>query len=609
MKARHSARVARWLSLISVFLVFLALAISKVDKSEGKLISNSFARPDFPPTCPPPFKPQAGICVLHQSQTIITTIEPISNTTLDCQNNVLSAATSGSGIDGWPGSRSNPEVAIFLNGVQNVVIQNCTIQGFDFGIIAINSKRQVLLQSAKKRARVRAKTNPFMPNKILKNIITARFTPISLMAVDGTEIKNNTLTYLTIGGRGVYVARNSDANIIQTNRINADFSSGKKGALMVPGPLMPAPTSSLSSNPQSDAAPALVVTHMLGPEPTLLNAIIGGTLYQLGRPPAAFSGDISGGNVIDDNEINYPGPPPGASPVPTPTSGNDGIVTSVTAESVVSNNKIWNAAAGIRAGIQIGAGGVKQFPGKCSLDATRLCLQDSDCAIPGFDPQGQSKGTGTLPAPENVFWLASENTIENNEIRGPFGAGIVVAGQSIVIQGNTIDGNLPQAWKGVGISLLGKYALETTTITANKILKVDIGISLQKTFELSAKSFSAKVFRNTITDYNIPVQTNGRPSNRYDLKSELSVNGEGGYWGPGPCAPGLDPNKVKDITAPPNSLNCDPMTGCSVPDTNCLSTAPVRVQPPSSRQRAATASSRKRQQNKIVPWKKKLRKG
>lgn len=587
MKPRLSRRIAYSLSLFSILFVLLAVGISPsgysaIERSEP-----------LAPTCPPPFKPQLGICVIKQNQTISTTIEPASNTTLDCQNSVLSPDTVGTRIDGWPTSRSNPEVAIFLNDVQNVVIQNCTIQGFDFGIIAINSKRELLLQRANRRRA--AKTIPFVPNKILKNNITARFTPITLMSVDGTEIKNNTLTYLTMGGRGLYVGRNSDANVIQTNKIIADFSSGQKGAVMVPGPLMTAPSASLSSNPQSDTAPAVLVTQMLGAEPTLLNMIIGGstgTLYQLGRPPAAFPADISSGNMIDDNEINYPGPPSGASPVPTPTLGNDGIATSATADSTVSNNKIWNAAAGIRAGIQIGAGGVKQFPGTCSLDETRLCLQNSDCAIPGFDTQ--SKGTCTLPATENVFWLASDNTIENNEIHGPFGAGIVVAGQSTLIQNNRIDGNLPGGWKGTGISLLGRYALETTTITANRIEKVDIGISLQKTFELSANSFGAKVFKNTITDYNIPVQTNGRPSNRYDLKSEFSVNGEGNYWGAPVCPPGLITANVKDITTPSNSFNCDSMMVCSVTDSHCLGSAPVRVQPPSSR------SSRKRQQNRVA---------
>lgn len=587
MKTRHSAQVARWLTLISILLVLLVPGISPSGYSAGKRIETS------PQSCPPPFKDHSGICVLGQTETITTTIEPASNTTLDCRGFALRATTLGTRIDGWPGSRSDPEVAIFLDGVQNVIIQNCTIQDFDFGIIALNSKRQITLQSATKRAGVRAKTSPFMPNKILGNTITARFTPISLMAVDGTEIKKNTLTYLTIGGTGMYVARNSDGNIIQTNTVIADFSSGQKGALMMPGPLMPAPSSSLSTNPQLNAAPAILVTQILGSEPTLLNAIIGGpsgTLHQIVFP-SAFPGDISGGNVIDDNTITYP------TPSPSPITGNDGIVVSATAESVVSNNKIWYASAGIRSGIQIGTGGVKQFPGTCSLDATRLCLQDADCAIPGFD--SQSKGTCALPATQNVVWLASDNSIMANEIHGPFAGGVLVAGQNTIIQGNTIEGNVPAGPRnGTAISLLGKYALETTTVNANKIAKVDIGISLLKTFEESAKSFGAQVFGNSITDYNTPVQTNARPEKRYDLKSELSLNGQGNYWGP-PCPPGLDPTKVKDVTTT-NSLNCESGL-CSVTDTNCLSTAPLRVQP------ATRRISKKRQQNRFASRKKPIK--
>jgi hypothetical protein len=140
-----------------------------------------------------------------------------------------------------------------------------------------------------------------------------------------------------------------------------------------------------------------LVTQILGPEPVLLNAIIGGptgTLYQLAIPGVSLSEDpappprpedLSQANLVDDNEIRYPSPA-GASPLPTPIANNDGIVISVATDTVVSNNKIWYAAASIRSGIQIGPG-VKQFPGKCSGPAlfTKRRLQ-----YPRFRPT--SKG-------------------------------------------------------------------------------------------------------------------------------------------------------------------------------------------------------------------------
>ena len=86
--------------------------------------------------CRSPTVKKGGQCVLIKNEMLEKTLELASNTKLNCQNHKLTPKSAGSGLS----QRSQPEVAIFFNAAKNVQIQNCTIDGFDFGIFAIKSK-------------------------------------------------------------------------------------------------------------------------------------------------------------------------------------------------------------------------------------------------------------------------------------------------------------------------------------------------------------------------------------------------------------------------------------------------------------------------------------
>ena len=108
-----------------------------------------------------------------------------------------------------------------------------------------------------------------------------------------------------------------------------------------------------------------------------------------------------------------------------------------------------------------------------------------------------------------------------------------------VVRGNTIAGPLRRADQGAGLTLLGKYPLETTTFTRNVVSDFATVVRLTKEFSgIRASSFGARISLNDFTSYSIAVSS--------DIPSMLSVDGRGNYWGL-PCPQGFDPAKVQKI--------------------------------------------------------------
>src|SRR6266498_1212387 len=162
---------------------------------------------------PSPTQPQGGQCLLRADATLTKTLRLTSDTKLNCQGHKLVPRSLGSGLS----QRSVPEVAIFLNGVKNVQIQNCVIDGFDFGIFAVKSKVPAEIRNTPGKL-------PQLRNKILQNTVNARFLAISLASVDNTEVKDNTIKYTTMGGKGIYVGSDSDLNRIINNTVVGDIA-------------------------------------------------------------------------------------------------------------------------------------------------------------------------------------------------------------------------------------------------------------------------------------------------------------------------------------------------------------------------------------------------
>lgn len=517
MKTKTShQRIAFGLFTILIPLVFLVAGVHPVTAQRGN------------PACPPPFAKVGGQCVLTaDAPPLEHTLTLADNTKLNCRGRKLVPQTTGTGAQ-----RSTPEVAIFLNGAKHVRIQNCVIENFDFGIFAINSK----LPSQSGNA-------PAVPtNQVLENTIKARFVGISLMSVDNTEIRSNDLTTMTKGGRALYVGRDSDRNRILNNRFTAANSLVfADEAFRVPGPK----SDPSGANPPSVGS-AVLITQTEGAEPTLLNAIIDGRLFQLTVANSAVPDQrFSEGNTFTGNTVTISG----AQPV-------DGVVVAIAQGTVVSNNKVVGAKNSIRIGLQTGI--KKKFPGKCQSKPSRLCLDDNDCRIPGFDTP--TPDTCTNAPQTTVSWVSVGNIIQNNMIHGPFDAGIGTLGQDTTITGNTIIGPLrtdpsfPLTGSPVGgIVLVGKFALGTTTVTRNTVRRVAIALTLSHAVTVGppqpgalATEFKAKISLNDFTGYStavLLVKGNTAPLFYNLFPTELSVNGSGNYWGI-PCPLGFKPGSV-----------------------------------------------------------------
>lgn len=495
----------------------------------------------------------AGECAITSRLDLEDPLTLTSNTTLNCQSHRIEPKLN-------PVTGRKPEVAIFLNGAQNVKIKNCQIENFDFGIFAINSKRDP--------------DSNIPPIQIFNNDIQARFVGISFISVDYSEIRGNRLESVTKGGRPIYVGRDSDRNRILNNAItlripNADTTPGFR----VPGFQT---TEGLASNLAVPEGSAVLIVQAEGLEPSLLNAIIEDTLgaacgrgisrclFQLtvidtATPNGLFTED----NVVDGNIITIQ---PG-------TLSIDGIFLAISQRTIVSNNRITGAKNSIRVGAQTGPPpiGSRQFPGTCTLKPSRLCLTNDDCNIPGFE--GPTGDTCNPPPLKPLFWVSQNTIIQNNIITGPFGintgglggAGISTIGVGTIVAGNIIDGTA-NFGTSVGMRLVGKFGLETTTVTKNSVQNVDIALSFIQILQVAPTVFSAKISLNDFTGYNtaVKVSRTQQPDTNppfYDLRSgglqfsELSVNSKGNNWGRRCSEGGFDPNKVRNSNGSPGSVS------------------------------------------------------
>jgi hypothetical protein len=454
--------------------------------------------------CPSPTVKSGGQCVLTSDVTLDQTLVLPSDTTLNCRGHKLS-----------PRVAFLTQVGIFLNEVRNVSIQSCIIDGFNFGIFAINSKSPTPGPAVKSF-------------EMTRNDIRSLFTSVSLMSVDNAEIIDNDISYTRAGGRALYIGRNSDANKVLDNRFVADLAGGLNNALRVPGLV----TAGTAANPfVTQAGAVVVITEIEGPEPTLLNAVINGQLFQLTTTDSEVpNSDFSERNRFERNRIRF-------SAVPV-----DGVALSVPQGTSVIGNRIEkDGAAGIRVGAQ--NGNDKVFPGHCTLEPSRLCLEPEGCKISGLNtPLDRGDCTSRVTRP--VFWISRDTRIEDNTIFGKFESGISTTGQRTTIIGNTIVGPLRNSATGAGIRLAGKHALETTTVRRNSVSNVAIALNLIQIFQcLQPSSFGAQISLNDFTGYSTAVLTSrtppipatpatpaATPDPNYNLASELSVGGRGNFW-------------------------------------------------------------------------------
>lgn len=478
------------------------------------------ARVAIPPVpCPSPTDREGNQCVLKRDEDIYQAIVLPSNTALDCKGHRLEPK-------GKEGEFSKPQVGLFLANVRGVFIQNCDIRGFDFGVFAINSRP----------------APPLLSFLLWNNKIIANYTGVSLMGVDRAQILSNEISYTQTGGRALYIGRDSDSNGVSYNTFVADLDGDPSDAraFRVPG------RASTTVNPVVDRpGGAVIITTVEGPEPSLLNAVVDGRLFQI-RTSFMVEGSsaFSEGNKFTRNTIRF-------RQVPV-----DGVVLATAQRTELSNNTIEAGGRNaIRLGLQTDD---RLFAGRCPQPGPpRFCLANEQCDLAAC----QSVTT------QKVLWLTNDTLIEGNVVKGPFGSGINSTGRRTIIRGNNIvgplrDPTLPGV-AGAGIRL-GGFALETATVTRNSVSKVQNALTLfHKAQGVGPSQFLAKISLNDFTGYtNAVVTASNHTSTQtsttdiYNLLTELSSLGRGNYWGTPGCT-GLRPLDVKMINGNANAKVTD----------------------------------------------------
>jgi hypothetical protein len=547
MKTRTSPRSLSFICLTALLLLALAAGILTTQNSaaaprsdfpaiekpiwgdeiaaenESPLTAMPMATPS-PNSCPGRSVKVGTQCVLKEDVLLTQTLVVPSNTTLNCMGHKIHPRIS-------PVFKP-PQVGIFLNQVRNVRIQQCVIEGFDFGIFAINSKRNI--------------TDGFRSFELTCSTIKARSVAVSLMGVDAAEITSNDVSYSRAGGRALYIGRNSDDNRVLYNTFLSNINpADSTDAFRVPGP----ESGPKGANPALTAAngsrgAVIMITQVEAPEPALLNAVINGTLFQLTVPNTRDSNSaFSAGNRFEANTIRF-------STVPV-----DGVALAIPQFTSVINNRIEPGAdAAIRVGMQNDQ--LRVFPGRCKEPPHLQCLPDT---CPGatsiFDNQCIDPATSQPVAVAKVKWISRNTRIEGNEILGPIGAGINTTGQNTSILSNSIVGPLRDPAKGAALRLVALHGLNSSTVMHNSVSNVAVVLGLVKEFQnLPTDTFFSRVSLNDFTGYTVAVLTSKdqtlTQNGLYDNPTDLTFFARGNFWGTG-CT-GLRPADAQNIGGSPN---------------------------------------------------------
>jgi hypothetical protein len=447
--------------------------------------------------------PHGARIILHQDMVLERTWHLDSSTLLDCRGHRLTPRTLGTPETQEHEFRpSVPEVAIYVNAARGVTVQNCVLDGFDFGIEVANAK----LPGDNRH-------HDELVNRFLRNTISGWF-PIQVVGADDNLIEGNTLTYgQGARGGGVQIWADSDRNIIRNNTVLGRSIEENTRTPIFPGWRL--------GESRPDAVFLLVGTQVQ----SVINIIIDGRLQQILSDDVGRQDDnVVEGNYTDINNVSLLG---------------RNIVSGENRFLRVEGNEIHRGWQGVLfSGTFLSM--PFRLPGYCSRDPSRYGDDDGYCFIPGIDKED----LGPL-VPGKLVTIeggVEHGLIRGNRILGPFnGAGttlddatgpdaIHMAPNPLypVIEDNEITGS---ARAGVR---LGTNAIETAVVQRNVIHDNAYGVLL---VAFAPPFYPLRFFGATISLNDVTASSRRAVGNSttplYDLPSELSDPGtlRGNYWG------------------------------------------------------------------------------
>lgn len=481
--------------------------------------------------CPPPTLAEGGQCVLTGDVVLDRTLRLPSSTKLNCEGHSLTPAVAGvlddPRTDALEFEPSQPDLAVFVYQAHDVKVQDCVISGFDLGILVADSK-----------------TDGSQPdNKILGNTIDVRTNPIDLMRADAVLIADNTLVYAAERGRGIVVEMDSDDNQLVDNTIvSTDLASTGLVNQLPGGPLVATQTAIMDNQIhclEGDRPMHSFVIDAPLPSRTLIQIA---AAYSTVDPDGSTRPDH---NLIQGNAIIGDGVGPTCKRDPTtPCSSNSdcpgekggcllkqnsGIAFNIRAtDSVVVDNTISG-----RHQRGISFGGVPSpvtipnwYPGHCEGASGRMCVDETDCYIPGYDAQttGPCLDAQPVQLDGNTVGLVAEA----NELSGVYGTAALFSNNT---HDFTMEGNLVQVDTSTASGIrTGRTAIDGI-IQRNVVEGSFNGLFLTQP---SGAELTDTIRLNDFTDYEFAIRT----TPNYDVPTRLGGN----YWGQG--CPGLDPSLV-----------------------------------------------------------------
>lgn len=479
--------------------------------------------------CPAPSVSRGGQCVLEGDAVLTDTLRLPSSTKLNCQGHRLTPAVAGLLDD--PRTTANefqpsqPELAILMHRTYDTKIQNCRIEGFDFGILVAEAK-----------ATGDSPDTGQPQNKIVANTINVRTNAVTLIKSDRVLVADNQLTYAAERGRGLAVEFESDENRIVNNTITStDAASTGLVRLYAGGALVPDSQTAVMDNE----------IHILQATRPLQNVVVGGELMQFVslNPQATDLEDVgrSDHNLIEGNTITDLGVGATCTLDPdTPCRVNGDCIGKGTCLLKQNSGVAFNLRASdntvrgnfisgrMSRGISFSGTAViftlNFTPGTCSLDPTRLCIDNTDCNLASFDQA--SKGTCVGAAPRTVNGNSVRLLAENNSIDGTFEAGLFAnLTDQFTFQGNFVEG---------GGATVSGIVLQGTALNGTVQRNVVNGVG-NALFLGRPSALSWLISLNDFTGYVTGVRT----TNDYNLPTDLGGN----YWGL--LCPGFDPSLVR----------------------------------------------------------------
>jgi parallel beta-helix repeat protein len=418
------------------------------------------------------------------------TLEPASGATLDCQGQTLVPTALGTNpVSPNPlPPPSVPETAVFFHGVQGATVQNCNLQGFDYGFILFGSN----------------------DNRILSNTVSVRGMGAYLIDSNRNQLIGNSITWSVTPGKGIVLDALTDSNLVSGNALT-ESGAAQSFNLRLTFPSFPGGTV------VKDVGIFVVGVYL-----NMATAYSNGTLYQVNADAdtRVTGGQSASNNIVSGNTVV------GSIRV---SGGSRG--TTVSGNTIRANS----TAPGI---IETSASGVTTpFPGQCAQDASRLCFSDNDCAIQGFDTTGKGPCNANPP---NTFLVGGSwnNQFMGNNIIGPLSIGISSVGHNSVIESNTISGGAI----ATGITWAGSKTIQHNHVNAT--------VAMSLTLNVNAGSYDpalTHVSLNDFTGYRTAVQM---PAGWTFSPTLFSSGGLGNYWGLAcTSSGGFDPSKVSGAPA------------------------------------------------------------